>query len=146
MPWTPRQKRYLLSSGSPLSGQQKEKMLSELHADPSLGHKKKGSEAMHKAPKHTIHEMRIEVHRGEGGKVTGHTVHHHMMPSKASKSGAFMEHTHHSFPFGADGHSSTHGHMLDHIGEHLKIGGEAMDHAAKAESDVGAVDDGRDEG
>lgn len=42
MPWTPRQTRYLLSSGSPLSGEQKSKMKEELHADPSLAHAKKG--------------------------------------------------------------------------------------------------------
>ena len=42
MPWTPRQTRYLLSSGSPLTPEQKDKMKSELHADPSLAHKKKG--------------------------------------------------------------------------------------------------------
>lgn len=43
MPWTPKQTRYLLSSGSPLSGGQKDKMKSELHADPSLAHRKKGT-------------------------------------------------------------------------------------------------------
>jgi hypothetical protein len=43
MPWTPRQKRYLLSSGSPLTGAQKESMKAELHADPSMGHMKKGT-------------------------------------------------------------------------------------------------------
>ena len=43
MPWTPRQTRYLLSSGSPLSGQQKDKMKAELHANPQLAHAKKGS-------------------------------------------------------------------------------------------------------
>jgi len=43
MPWTPRQTRYLLSKGSPLSSGQKDKMKSELHANPSLAHAKKGS-------------------------------------------------------------------------------------------------------
>ena len=42
MPWTRKQVKYLLSSGSPLSGGQKTKMKSELHADPAMGHKKKG--------------------------------------------------------------------------------------------------------
>lgn len=42
MPWTPRQTRYLLSKGSPLKPEQKEKMKSELHADPRLAHAKKG--------------------------------------------------------------------------------------------------------
>jgi len=42
MPWTRKQVKYLLSSGSPLSGAQKTKMVSELHANPAMGHKKKG--------------------------------------------------------------------------------------------------------
>ena len=42
MPWTPRQKRYLLSSGSPLSKGQKRKMIGELHQNPDLGHASKG--------------------------------------------------------------------------------------------------------
>lgn len=41
MPWTPKQKRYLLSSGSPLKPDQKLKMKQELHDDPMLGHKVK---------------------------------------------------------------------------------------------------------
>lgn len=48
MPWTRRQVKYLLSSGSPLTGEQKTKMKGELHADPSMGHKKKGSPALKK--------------------------------------------------------------------------------------------------
>ena len=48
MPWTPKQVRYLFSSGSPLSAVQKESMHSELHANPSMGHKKKGSAALKK--------------------------------------------------------------------------------------------------
>ncbi len=43
MPWTPREKRFLLSSGSPLSAKQKGSMKAELHASPSLGHATKGS-------------------------------------------------------------------------------------------------------
>jgi hypothetical protein len=81
---------------------------------------------------HNIREMRIEVHR-DGKKVTGHTVHHHMMPTNASKSGAFMEETHHSFPFGADGESTTHGNMLEHIGQQLKLEGAGEHHEAAAE-------------
>ncbi len=42
MPWTRKQVRYLLSKVSPLSSDQKTKMVGELHADPALGHKKKG--------------------------------------------------------------------------------------------------------
>lgn len=136
MPWTRRQVRYLESSGSPLTAAQKDKMNSELHSDPSLGHKKKGSAAMKKAAApHAIREMRIEIHRGPKDEVTGHTVHHHMMPKAANKSAAFMENTEHSFPFGADGESSTHGHMLDHIGEHLGILGEAAKGVAQEEKE-----------
>ena len=115
MPWTPRQVRFLESSGSPLTAAQKDKMNSELHSDPSLGHNKKGSEAMKKAAptSEPMREMRIEFHRGEGNKVTGATVHHHMMP-KPTKSAAFSENTEHSFPFGAGDHEK----MMDHIHEH----------------------------
>ncbi len=42
MPWTRKQVKYLLSKGSPLSGEQRSKMVSELHANPAMGHKKKG--------------------------------------------------------------------------------------------------------
>ena len=41
-PWTRRQVSYLLSGGSPLTAEEREKMLDELHEDPSLGHRKKG--------------------------------------------------------------------------------------------------------
>jgi hypothetical protein len=51
MPWTRQQVKYLLSSGSPLTGVQKTKMKNELHADPSMGHKKKGSASLKKASK-----------------------------------------------------------------------------------------------
>jgi hypothetical protein len=125
MPWTRRQVRYLLSSGSPLSGAQKGKMKDELHANPAMGHEKKGSSAM----KHHMREMRIEVHRGKDGKVTGHTVHHHMQPKKAGKSGAFVEETHHSFPFGAGQHEA----MMDHVSEHL--GGGDMEAPDSMEDD-----------
>jgi len=46
MPWTPRQTRYLLSSGSPLSASQKANMKLELHSGPAMGRKKKGSEGV----------------------------------------------------------------------------------------------------
>jgi len=48
MPWTRKQVRKLLSSGSPLNPEQKNKMKAELHADPSLGHARKGSKALKK--------------------------------------------------------------------------------------------------
>src|ERR1700690_3476044 len=59
-------------------------------------------EAKMKAP---MREMRIEFHHGPGMEVTGHTVHHEMMPKKNSPGGAFMEETNHSFPFDANGQS-----------------------------------------
>ena len=42
MPYTRRQVRYLLSKGSPLTSAQEGKMKRELHANPAMGHKKKG--------------------------------------------------------------------------------------------------------
>jgi hypothetical protein len=41
MPWTEKQVRFLLSKGSPLTDAQKDKDKAELHANPSMGHKKK---------------------------------------------------------------------------------------------------------
>jgi hypothetical protein len=49
MPWTRKQVRLLLSKGSPLSPKQKTKMVKELHADPKLGHARKGSKALKKS-------------------------------------------------------------------------------------------------
>jgi hypothetical protein len=49
MPWTRRQVKYLLSNGSPLSSGQKQKMVGELHANPAMGHMKKGSKALSSA-------------------------------------------------------------------------------------------------
>jgi len=46
MPWTRQQVKYLLSKGSPLSKQQRTKMVGELHANPKMGHEKKGSKAL----------------------------------------------------------------------------------------------------
>lgn len=46
MPWTRRQVRYLLSKASPISGEQKMKMKGELHANPAMGHAKKGGKMM----------------------------------------------------------------------------------------------------
>ena len=43
MPWTRRQVKYLLSKGTPLTSGQRKKMVGELHANPAMGHKKKGS-------------------------------------------------------------------------------------------------------
>lgn len=42
MPYTRRQVKFLFSSGSPLSEGQKEKMHRELHANPEMGHMRKG--------------------------------------------------------------------------------------------------------
>lgn len=42
MPWTREQVEYLLSKYSPLKPEQKQSMESELHANPALGHYKKG--------------------------------------------------------------------------------------------------------
>lgn len=46
MPWTRKQVKKLLSKGSPLSPEQKDKMKRELHKNPAMGHKKKGSKAL----------------------------------------------------------------------------------------------------
>ena len=46
MPWTRKQVKRLLGDNSPLTPEQKQKMQAELHANPSLGHAKKGSAAL----------------------------------------------------------------------------------------------------
>jgi hypothetical protein len=73
--------------------------------------------AMKKATAEPMREMRIEIHRGPAPKrkVTGFTVHHHMLPKAAGKSSAFYEDTSHSVPFGADQHEK----MMDHVEEHM---------------------------
>lgn len=43
MPWTPRAVRFLFSKGSPLTPAEKAKMERELHANPALGHARKGA-------------------------------------------------------------------------------------------------------
>ena len=51
MPWTLKETRFLFSKGSPLSQAQKAKMAQELHDNPSLGRKRKGSKAMKRGPR-----------------------------------------------------------------------------------------------
>jgi hypothetical protein len=46
MPWTRSQVKLLLSKGSPLEPEQKAKMHRELHANPQLGHARKGTAGM----------------------------------------------------------------------------------------------------
>jgi len=46
MPWTRQEVKFLLSNGSPLKPEQRTKMVSELHANPKMGHEKKGSKEM----------------------------------------------------------------------------------------------------
>ena len=92
---------------------------------------------MKKAAAPKIREIRIEVHHGKDGKVTGHTVHHHMMPLPASKSGAFMEETHHSFPFGAKQHDQ----MIDHLDSHLSGSATADSAEAAAPAAAGEEND-----
>jgi hypothetical protein len=124
MPYTRREVRFLESSASPLTQTQKDKMNRELHDDPSLGHHTKGSPTM---KKHNIREIRVEVHRDSKGNVTGHTVRHHMIP-KPTKSPAFMEDTHESYPFGAKGEGTNKGpHLGDHIMSHLGMGDAAKE-------------------
>jgi len=62
MPYTRQQVKFLFSSGSPLSPEQKEKMHSELHANPALGHMKKGSAEM-KRPSRMAHAFQAARRR-----------------------------------------------------------------------------------
>jgi hypothetical protein len=115
MPWTRRQVEFLESSGSPLTPAQKGKMNAELHADPSMGHEKKGSSAMKKEMKKAPFHMTRITHHDDGS----HTVEHepHM---KMKGSGAFMEK--------GDGMSYSAGtgkELMSKLGKHLGIGAAA---------------------
>lgn len=57
MPWTRQQVKFLMSAGSPLSEAQKEKDKAELHANPAMGHMRKGSAAL-KRPSRMAAAMR----------------------------------------------------------------------------------------
>jgi hypothetical protein len=46
IPWTRDQVKFLLSKVSPLKPAQKTKMIGELHANPAMGHAKKGSKGL----------------------------------------------------------------------------------------------------
>ena len=48
MPWTRKAVKLLLSKYSPLKPEQKTKMKEELHANPAMGHARKGSEEIKK--------------------------------------------------------------------------------------------------
>jgi hypothetical protein len=48
MPWTRKQVKLLLSKYSPLTAPQKTKMVDELHANPAMGHARKGSKELKK--------------------------------------------------------------------------------------------------
>ncbi len=100
----------------------------------NMGKKKMGN--MGKVGK--MREMRIQIHRGAQGKVSGFTVHHEMEPTATSKSGAFMEHQQISQPFSTKEHEA----MIDHVHEHTaaQLGaaaGNAKESAAAGEQEGG---------
>lgn len=64
-----------------------------------------------------LREMRIEVHRDAKGKITGHTVHHHMESTKKNTGPYYDGGKSTSFPFGKDQHED----MVDHVSEHLEV-------------------------
>lgn len=113
MPWTRRQVRFLESSGSPLTPPQKSKMNAELHSDPSMGHKKKGSETMkkEKSSKAPFHMTHI-THHDDGSHSVEHEAH-----MKGSKSGAFMERGEGTSYAATDGKD-----LMGKLKEHLGIG------------------------
>lgn len=63
MPWTRKQVRFLESSGSPLTPEQKTKMNAELHEDPAMGHERKGSPALKKSAKPKKPRIESETHQ-----------------------------------------------------------------------------------
>lgn len=110
MPWTRKQVRYLESSGSPLTQAQKDKMNAELHANPAMGHMKKGSKAMKKEPTAAYHHTMI-THHSDGS----HTVEHHPHHKMSGKHGAFME-AGEPKSYSAGAHE-----LLSKLAEHLQL-------------------------
>jgi hypothetical protein len=89
----------------------------ELHENPAMGHKKKGSEAMAKGK---MEHMRISP--SENG---GHSIEHHYK-SSMGKSGAFLSHPEpETHVFGAHEGAK----MIKHIKEHLGLGAKPEEHA-----------------
>jgi len=58
VPWTEKQFRFLMSSGSPLTKAQKDKDKQEAHEDPSLLHRKKKSHEPGTGALHAMTESR----------------------------------------------------------------------------------------
>jgi hypothetical protein len=88
-------------------------MNSELHENPALGHKKKGSAAMAKAPAMKMEHMRITP--AENG---GTVIEHHFKPTMKG-TGAFMEHKEPETHVFGKGEGKK---MMAHLKEHLGIG------------------------
>lgn len=66
MPWTRKQAKLFESDASPLTAEQKDKMNAELHANPALGHAKKGSAALKKPkPEGGSHAMNWRTRWGQ---------------------------------------------------------------------------------
>ncbi len=70
MPYTRKQVKLFLSSGSPLSGPQQDKVKAELHANPSMGHAKKGSAAL-KRPRPPLSPASASRIRAKAAEVFG---------------------------------------------------------------------------
>lgn len=70
MPWTRKQVKKLLSSGSPLSSAQQSKMKAELHSNPAIGHAKKGSAALKRSgnPGFIVESNAYDWRKPNGGR------------------------------------------------------------------------------
>jgi hypothetical protein len=119
MPWTKRQVRFLESKDSPLTSSQREKMNSELHDNPSMGHMKKGAKGMERGNK-------VEAYKKSKRKA------HRIHIEKADDDSGFMVTTHYPGPIDGSSHgalisdaseksvhrnlSSVHRHLRDKFG------------------------------
>ena len=90
MPYTPKQVRFLESSGTPLTAVQKAKMNRELHENPSLGHYKKGHMSKVDAYKKSKRKAeRVDVEKADDG--SGFiTRTHYPGPIDGSKNGTLI--------------------------------------------------------
>lgn len=117
----------------------------KIHAGKKMGsestepNKTSSTENEHSA--HKLSRIEIEIHRDGEKNISGHVVTHHHEPT-ASKSGAFSDYGKpESYVFDGDGNSSTHGHMADHMAEHMPHIFGASKGLIEAENKGGQGDD-----
>lgn len=121
----------------------------KLHSTTKMGSESsspsKTSSTENEHSQHKLSRIEIEIHRDGEKNISGHVVTHHHEPT-ASKSGAFTDlGKPESYVFDGDGHSSTHGHLADHMAEHMPHIFGAEKGMVEAENKTGQGDDEHEE-